>query len=569
MAISAVINMIGVAVIVPFIMVCANPDTIFTHKRIAYFYHFFHYSNKNHFLIFLGIMVLALLLLSNGFSILTNSLSLRLVGGVQKSLTKRLLSSCIQQPYIYFLNKNSAKISTDLMTTVSYFLQNFLYSGLSLIAGLFSILLLVSMLFYVRPLTSSAIFFIFSFAFLGIYFSVRKKLDQINKRMLVNLRECNKISAEAFQGIKSHKIYNNESYYISAFSRRHAEAINDAMFSKILTVIPKNILEIVAFGLVVISIIYLISIDKNFSAIMPTLALFTFAGYRMLPLMQQIFTQFTAIKVTVSSVDSLLEYFDSFYSTPETLSLKHITVLPYRNSLKLNKVSFHYPMRDTLVLKDINITVPYNQTVGIIGPTGSGKTTLIDIILGLLTPSAGTLSVDGEEITEENKLGWQKNIGYVPQDIFLSDASIMDNIALGVPEKEIDRTSVYQASKLANIHEFIMAGLPNGYDTVVGERGVQLSGGQRQRIGIARALYHDPNVLVLDEATSALDQKTEKEVMEAIYGLKHQKTIIMVAHRLSTMAVADRVYCIEEGVLVDEGSLSSVLERQNMAFDAA
>lgn len=566
MTLTALINVIGIAAIVPFIAVCANPKTIFEHKNIAHLYHLFHFTSTNRFLVALGVIVLIALLLSNGFAILTTYFSSRVLGKIQGGLSDRFMSQCMCQPYDYFLNKNSAVVTTDLVNTISRFVSGFLFNVLSLITTVISVTFLVSMLFYVRPMVSCLVFAVFTVAFLAIYFFIKKKLALFQKESIHHHQQSNRVSAEAFQGIKDHKLCHSESYYMGRYAQHLQGIIDEGVFTRTMTGIPRNLLEIIAFGLVVVMVIYLILVDNNFSAIMPTLALFTFAGYRMLPAMQQIFQYSSAMKVQSGAVDVLIDYFDSFKKIDPITQLDQPR-LEFKQKIKVDSVDYHYPSRDSLVLSQVNIEVPCNHTVGIIGSTGSGKTTLVDVMLGLLSPVSGQLQIDGVTITDNNRRGWQKNIGYVPQHIFLSDSSILHNIALGVTEEDIDKDAVIRAAKLAHIHDFIADELDDGYESLIGERGIQLSGGQRQRIGIARALYRDPSVLILDEATSALDQKTEQEVMKAIKQLQHKKTIIMIAHRLSTISMADTVYLMKQGRVIDQGPFNEIDQRHQLTAE--
>jgi len=262
--------------------------------------------------------------------------------------------------------------------------------------------------------------------------------------------------------------------------------------------------------------------------------------------------------------DLKIEKDASFYKNSDTINIRNID---FSNLIYLKKVSFSYPNSTGKVLKNVDLRIRKNTTVGFVGPTGCGKTTLIDILLGLLQPQEGTYYVDDVEINGELLKVWQQNMGYVPQDIFLADDTVIRNVAFGVPDKDIDFNKVKKACTIANIDAFIRTELSEGYKTVVGERGIRLSGGQRQRLGIARALYNDPEVLILDEATSALDGKTEGVIMDAIKTLSHQKTIIMIAHRLTTLKTCDVIFVMEKGVIADKGTYSELKKRNSQFKD--
>tara|TARA_E500000081_G_C6044404_1_gene310733 strand:- start:22 stop:939 length:918 start_codon:yes stop_codon:yes gene_type:complete len=294
-----------------------------------------------------------------------------------------------------------------------------------------------------------------------------------------------------------------------------------------------------------------------FSEILPVLSLFVLAGYRLMPALQKIYASIATLTYVGPSLDKLYN---------DINNLKPIELSQYQNTLSINKsinlknIHFNYPNTSRTALKNINISIPAKSTVALVGATGSGKTTTVDIILGLLEAQRGSLEVDGQIITKQNLRAWQRSIGYVPQQIFLADDTITANIALGVDAKDINQLAIEKASKIANLHEFVINELPKKYQTYVGERGVRLSGGQRQRIGIARALYHNPRVLILDEATSALDNQTEKAVMDAVNNIRKDITVILIAHRLNTVKNCDIIFKLDKGQLISKGTFDELID---------
>ena len=288
--------------------------------------------------------------------------------------------------------------------------------------------------------------------------------------------------------------------------------------------------------------------SNNLSDIIPYLTLYAFAGYKLLPSIQHIYYAFARLAYTQAALNDLINDIES-----ESLSKAIITKdhMKFKESVELRNISFRYASSELNALNNISLTINVNKTYGIVGPTGSGKTTLVDIILGLLVQTSGSILVDDAELNSANISSWQKNIGYVPQDIYLTDDTILSNIGFGQPSDTIDFRRVKEAANLAKLDDFIMNELPKGYDTVVGERGVRLSGGQRQRIGIARALYQDPQIIIFDEATSALDNLTEDALMQSIEGLQSQKTLIIIAHRLSTVRNCSNIFFMKNGALFD------------------
>ena len=294
------------------------------------------------------------------------------------------------------------------------------------------------------------------------------------------------------------------------------------------------------------------------TAAIPSLALYALAGNRLVPIFQQFFAAAITIKYHTRAVESLEEDLAIVRHSTRHDRIEIDQPLSFKNQIELKNLTFQYPTANKPALKDVSLIIPQNQSIGLVGRTGSGKTTLADVILGLYTPASGTIAVDGVSLTEANERAWRQRVGYVPQNVFLTNASAARNIALGIPADQIDHAAVRRSAQMAQAEEFITQ-LPDGYDTIVGERGVKLSGGQRQRLGIARALYHNPDVLVFDEATSALDGMTEDAVMQAVQSLSAERTMILIAHRLRTVQACDRIVMLEAGRVVADGSYEALM----------
>ena len=302
----------------------------------------------------------------------------------------------------------------------------------------------------------------------------------------------------------------------------------------------------------------------NFNEVIPLISVYVFVGYRLMPALQSIYVSFANLAFVEPSLSKLS---DDLKSLQPTKIYTNKNPIPFNEKISLEKVKYHYPNSSRSSIKNITLTIPIRSTVGIVGVTGSGKTTIVDIILGLLEPQSGYLKVDEKIINKENIRSWQQHIGYVPQHIYLSDDTVAANIAFGVKRENIDLNLVYKAAKIACIHTFVMDELNLNYQTKIGERGVRLSGGQRQRIGIARALYHSPSLLILDEATSALDNHTEERVMSSIYSLSDRITIILIAHRLRTVKNCDRIFLLSKGELESQGTFDELKKNQKFFKD--
>jgi ABC-type multidrug transport system fused ATPase/permease subunit len=361
------------------------------------------------------------------------------------------------------------------------------------------------------------------------------------------------------------KVGGLEQAYMQRFAAPASIYARTEATSRVIQQLPRYALEATAFGGMLLVMLYLLAKSGSFAAALPVIALYVFAGYRLMPALQQIYGAFTQLRYVGPSLDALHKDLASLQDG--NAQRGPITPLSLTQSICLKAVTFRYPNAQHPTLKNIDLIIPAHSTVGFVGATGSGKTTTVDVILGLLEPQEGALNIDGQPITAANCRQWQRAIGYVPQHIYLADDSVAANIAFGVKTEDINQKAVERVAKIANLHEFVVNDLPQGYSTTVGERGVRLSGGQRQRIGIARALYHNPEVLILDEATSALDNLTEQAVMEAVNNLGHGITIILIAHRLSTVRQCDQIYLLERGEVKASGTYEE-LTASNQQFAA-
>ena len=369
---------------------------------------------------------------------------------------------------------------------------------------------------------------------------------------------------EAFGGIKEIKTLGIEEQYadrfvLPSFSVAEAEAT-----TKVIGELPRHILEGIAFGgMLILVIINLATHEAGLGALLPVLGLYAFAGIRLLPATQLMYFDFTSIRYNYQVLNSVHKSIieSNILSRDISIDAKEIHVI---DAVELVNVSYRYSNTMRNALDNITLRIPARKTVGFVGGTGAGKTTAIDVIMGLLEPTSGALQVDGIRIDRSNAKAWRRSLGYVPQQIYLADASVAENIAFGVPPEQIDMAAVERAAMMAELHEFVSNALPDGYATQVGERGIRLSGGQRQRIGIARALYRDPDVLLLDEATSALDNLTERAVMDALKNLRNTKTLIIIAHRLSTVRHCDKIFLLDQGRVLATGNYESLIKQSEL-----
>ena len=557
--IMAFLDMVGVASIMPFIAVLTNPNIIETNIFLNQLFEtskIFGVTNNQEFLFILGILVFIILVVSISFKATTTYFQVRFTEICNYSISKKLIEGYLHQPYSWFLNRHSADLGKTILSEVSEVVSNGITALLELIAKGMVTIALIILIMIIDIKLALIIGFSLGLSYSLIFRFVRNYLSLIGSERIISNKKRFLSVSEAFGAIKEIKLGGLENIYSKRYADPAKHFANLQTKATLIGQLPRFALEIIAFGGIILVILYLMTLTGSLSNILPIVSVYVFAGYRLMPALQQIYGSFTQLTYVGPALDKL-------HTDLKNLKKLNTTqdqgVLSFSNEIKLKNVCYNYPNALKTALKDINLIVPYKKRVGIVGTTGSGKTTTVDIILGLLKPQKGTLEVDGKIIGNENLRSWQRLIGYVPQHIYLSDGTVESNIALGENSKDINQDRIEKVSKIANLHDFVLDELPKQYQTTIGERGIRLSGGQRQRIGIARALYHNPKVLVLDEATSALDNQTEKMVMESVNDLSEDITIILIAHRLNTVKLCDVIFKLENGVIVQQGSYDEVI----------
>ena len=565
--IMALLDMIGVASILPFMAVLTNPGIIETNVILNKMFQIsksLGVQSNDHFLFVLGMLVFILLIFSLAFKAFTTYVQLRFVVMREHSISKRFVESYLNQPYFWFLNRNSADLGKTILSEISQIIGKGLKPLMEMIARGMIALALIILLILADPKLALIIGFSLGGTYFLIYLLSSKYLNKIGKVRLENNKLRFLRVNEAFGAIKEIKVGGLEEIYIKNYSKSSKTFARTQALSAVIGQMPRYALEGIAFGGVMLVILYLMLEKGSFNNALPILSLYVFAGYRLLPALQQIYVSFTRISFVSPSLHELS---DEFKNLKLLKSMESKGSFSVSKSIILKNIYYNYPNSGRTVLEDINITIPAKSTVGIVGATGSGKTTTVDIILGLIEAQKGTLEVDGKLISKHNSRSWQKSIGYVPQHIYLSDDTIAANIAFGVEPKNIDQNLLEKVSKIANLDDFVLENLPEKYETIIGERGIRLSGGQRQRIGIARALYHNPTVIIFDEATSALDSQTEQAVMEAVNNLGKDITIILIAHRTNTVRNCEVIFKLEKGKVVDKGNYSDLfLKEKNLSI---
>ncbi|OUX38043.1 MAG: ABC transporter ATP-binding protein [Candidatus Pelagibacter sp. TMED273] len=555
----AFIDMLGVASIMPFMAVLTNPNIIETNFFLRTMFqtsNIIGINTNQEFTFLLGIFVFVFLIFSLSFKAVTIYVQTRFVQMREYSIGKKLIEIYLHQPYTWFLNRNSADLGKTILSETGNIVNNGLAPLFNLIAQSLVTITLIILLLFINIKLTLIIALVIGGTYVLTFNLFRRFLERIGKERLIANEFRFKSISEAFGASKEVKVSGLEQIFINRFSDSAVTFAKHQASSNIVNILPRFFIEAIAFGGMLLLILYIISKSGTFTSAIPIIAVYAFAGYRLIPSIQQIYFSSGALRFTSASIDKL---YNDLKDLNQPVSNHERSIIPFDKAITLNNIYYNYPNSSRTALNNINLTIPAQTTVGLVGATGCGKTTTVDIILGLLITQKGTLEVDGKIITKKNTRAWQRSIGYVPQNIYLTDDTIAANIAFGIDQKDVSYQLIERAAKIANLHEFVNSELPNQYQTIVGERGVRLSGGQKQRIGIARALYHNPKVLILDEATSALDSETEEAFMNEINKLSKSITIIIIAHRLTTVKNCDIIFKLNKGNLVSQGTYAELI----------
>lgn len=557
--IMAFLEAAGVASILPFLSVLGNPETIQANPLLNRLFLDLGFQSVEAFLVALGVFAFAMVLLAAIFRIVTKYAMDRYTHMRRHSIGERLLEVYLRQPYAFFLNRHSGDLAKSILSEVDQLVGNVFKPGLDIVAHAFVALALVALLFMADPWLALGASVVIGGLYLIIFSTVKGRLVQLGQERAAANRQRFKAAGEAISGIKDIKLLGKEAAYVSRFRPSSVRFARHQATNETVSQVPKYLIEAIGVGGIVAIALILIATGGGMSEVLPVLGLYAFAGYRLLPAAQHIYGGLAKLRFGVGAIDVVYEDLDQKSSLAEIHGEAPEALRP-RHRIEFCDVTFAYPYARGPAVRNITLSIPVGTSTGLVGTTGAGKTTLVDLLLGLLAPSSGTVLVDETPITDRNVRAWQRAIGYVPQEIFLTDTTVAENIALGVPLTDIDREAVERCARLAQVDQFILTELPEGYDTEVGERGVRLSGGERQRIGIARALYHDPDVLVFDEATSALDNVTERAVMDALRSVGRRKTVVIIAHRLSTVQGCDNIVLLEHGEVKVTGSFAELIQ---------
>ncbi len=555
----ALLDAVGVASIMPFVAVLSNPEVMETNalikagRLLAYDQG---YETNQEFIFILGLGFFFIFVFSLSFKALTTYMQIRFTVMCEYSMGKRLVERYLHQPYAWFLNRHGADLGMKILSEIINIIGSAVVPMMLLISHGAVTIVFVALLFFIDWKLTTIVALGLSAVYLTIFLATRGFLVRSGEIRLEANQQRYKSLTEGFSAVKDIKVAGVEETFIQKFTQPALLYARLNAKAQIINQLPRYALEAASFGGILVMVLYLMARGVSFNQALPILTLYALAGYRLMPAIQQIYSALTQLSFATASLDAVHE---DLIKLTIVNSNHGKTPIKLKREVKVSKIGFSYPDTEAPALSDMSFTIPARSTIGLVGSTGSGKTTALDLILGLLEPDTGSVLIDGIEVNKNNRRNWQKSIGYVPQQVFLADDTIAANIAFGVEPAEINQATVEQASKVANLHDFVTKQMPDQYHTTIGERGIRLSGGQRQRIGIARALYHNPQVLILDEATSALDNITEQLVMDAIFNLSKKITVIMVAHRMTTVMGCDKIILFDKGKVKGIGTFDELM----------
>jgi HlyD family secretion protein len=553
-------EMVGIISITPFMALVGNMDRMKGTGLVAKAYQWSGMPDTNHFVVLLGCFSLLLLTISSVISLATLWKLSIFSADVGAEMSERLFRYYLGRDWIFHVSTNSSTLTNHVAQECQRVANQIINPALQMNAKLCVATFIMTGLLIYNPLAAVVGSLIFVSSYVVLYRAARRRLVRNGECISQSQRNRYRLMADGFGGVKDIILLGRHKRFAQEFAHQSSIWAHAAASNTVLGRAPRYVMELVAFGTVILLVMYLVfQYRHDLGMVLPVLSVYALAGFKVLPALQQVYSSFSDIKGNLYAFEAIADDLEAGLSKVPQEDGSH--ALPtLTREIRLENIKFSYPNAAGKAIDGLSLSILANKTTGIVGMSGSGKSTLANILLGLLRLQEGALLIDDVRLSENNLRSWQRKLGFVPQNIFLSDATIRENIAFGLADRQIDDARVTEVIRLAHLEELV-AGLPDGTNTFVGERGVQLSGGQIQRIGIARALYNDPDVLLLDEATSSLDGITEKSIMDAIHDFSGKKTIVLVAHRLATVRQCDAIILLSNGKLIDMGSYSALLQR--------
>ncbi|SHG34127.1 ABC-type multidrug transport system, ATPase and permease component [Fodinibius roseus] len=562
MLLASLLEVLGIGMIPVFVSTVASPDKVLNYPVLGDLLLSLGVSDSESLVIYGALLLIGVYIVKNTYLGFFLYIKKRFIENRGVYLQDRIFRAYMTAPYSFYINRNSAELLRNVTSEVNKIISGTLMPFMEVTLNFTMFLFIIGTLFLFEPLiTVISIVVLGGGGYLFLHYT-KQKTKEYGKDNREARKEKNKAVLQGLNGFKDARVLNREESFLDHY-RFNAERSKRAnTYEYVVGKMPKPIIETIAVAGILSIALLMVWQGRDVASIIPVLSLFGAATVKLMPVLNQVINQSTKIRYNAYSVYAIyddLKILENDYRTFRMKVLGDQDKIAFDHQIVLNSVTYSYPNADEKAVQEVSIDIPEGGVVAFVGPSGAGKTTLVDIILGLLEPQKGTIEADGVDIFEQIR-GWQKNIGYIPQSIYLLDDTIKRNIAFGILDDEIDDQKLWDAIEAAQLIELVER-LAEGVETIVGERGVRLSGGQQQRIGIARALYDNPQVLVMDEATSSLDNLTEKYVIKAIERLRGDRTIIMIAHRLSTVKNCDVIYMMKEGKVVDAGTYEELLEQ--------
>lgn len=568
LCLSSVFQVLGIVSVMPFLLALADTEMLLQNETLKQIFDMFGFETTKGFQIALGVLCFIMFLTSAGVRSFAFYKQNYYIQSQRFNLCSRIMRGYLAQPYVFFLDNKGSNLIKTVLGETDQFIDRALLPAAQIMNSALQLTVLVCLILFLNPSVAVVTMSILGGSYALVYRYARPQLLASGAARYHAESERAQLALEAVAGVKAMKLAGLELNFAQRFEEPSHIIDQSRAWSAFMTEIPRHAIEAIAFGgIVLLALILTIAEVASGGApgtdVLPVLVVYAFAGYRMMPALQGLYSSLSHVRFMTTAIADLRGLIDQLEGAPALQ--KPVAPLGLKKTCQLNNLTYAYGAQTGAGVHDISLTIPAGTSLGIVGQSGAGKTTLVDTVLGLLEPTSGEIVVDGQPIDASNKRAWQRSLGYVPQDIYLADRSIAENIAFGQSGASIDIARVQHSAEIAQIHEFITNDLPDGYDTMVGDRGMRLSGGQRQRIGIARALYGAPDVVFFDEATSALDTMTEAAVMQSIAILQQTCTVVLIAHRLSTVQNCDQIAVLEGGKLVGLGDYDS-LAAHNLAF---
>jgi ABC-type multidrug transport system fused ATPase/permease subunit len=542
--VSAMLEMIGVSLIMPFIAIIQSPDMIDQNKYAKLTYEITHASSYNNFIIYCSLIILVFYLLKNvavGWVIYWQS---KFLAKAESEISANLLSKYLVMPYEQFLSRNTAQLVNNVTMETAMLFAGLIKPLFIVISDTLVVIAILFLLVYIAPAATMAAMGATGICAVVFYVMLRERLKTLGKERLHHREQMIQWVNQSLGSLKEIIVLGRKDFFINAFWKHAYEMIGQQTFYETVTQLPRIIIE--SFGVIVLVVITIILLHQQ-GEFLPTIAVFAMAAFRLMPAINRITASATKVRYYTQTLNVIYDDFQIQSAAQPVAAITDKIAKKFQDEIILQDVCYSYPATEKQVLQNINLSVKKGDSVGIIGQSGAGKSTLVDILLGLLPAQNGQIMVDGIDI-QQDIIGWRRHISYMPQVVYLTDDTIKRNVALGIPDDEIDEALVWESLKKAQADEFVRS-QESGLETLVGERGSRLSGGQRQRIGIARALYNQPDILILDEATTALDPETEKRICNTLTEIAKDITIIAISHQPALIAIADKVYRMEKGKL--------------------